>query len=255
MFIVTFFSCRNENVPVKIKKIYYPTGEIKEIDKILNDSILIDTSYGYYKNGRIMFMEVFDSLGRLSGTAQYFGDNGNHWGSDNYVKGIKQGESIQYDSLGNLWFTQFYQDGQIAGDYYIYKNKKVIKYKFFDFVHGLATKIEYDSNGNIIKNDRNRIFFDTMQVVTIPGGFNLYKISILQSNPLHTANKLIANYYDKAGKLIDHDSLTTTGIHLIELQKKFKINFYKMVLTDTQYDSTLKKTYTGSYPITFAYEQ
>ena len=65
---------------------------------------------------------------------------------------------------------------------------------------------------------------------------------MLQSNPLHSANKLIATYYDDYGKLMDKDSLITTGKHLVKLEKKAKSHISNITLKDVQYDSISKKT-------------
>ena len=237
-FILCCFACKNG----KIRKLYYPSGEIKEIDTMLNDSTIIGTSYGFFRNGKIDAMEVYDSFGKLNGTVQYFWDNGSFLDSVKYVNGLAQGECIAYDSIGNLYYKKFYFDDKEVGDYCIYKNNKVSIYKFFDFNERLIKQIEYDKNGNIVSSKGTLIFLDSLQFKPKQNGFYSYKISMLQSNPLHSANKLIATYYDDYGKLMDKDSLITTGKHLVKLEKKAKSHIANITLKDVQYDSISKKT-------------
>lgn len=248
-FILCCFACKNEKNTVKTGKSYYPSGKIKQVCKYLtdNDTCLFDTAYTYYENGVLEAKIVYDSSGNETGTAEFYYRNGILKGTINYIRNVAQGEQIRYDSLGNLNSKGFNFNGINVGDEYFYKNNKVWTYQFFDFSRNLLTSIEYDENGNIKKQEGDRGFIDSIKIEPIQNGFNLYKIFILQPNPPRTSNKLIANYYDKNGILIDHDSLNTTGIPLIQLQKKFKSNFSKLTLIDTQYDSILKKSFTWTY--------
>jgi len=244
-FILCCFACKNGKNAVKNGKSYYPSGKIKQIYKYLNncDTCLFDTFYTYYENGMLEAKIVYDSFGNEAGTAEFYYKNGIIMGKINYIKNLAQGEQIRYDSLGNLNSKGFNFNGINVGDEYFYKKNKVWTYQFFNFSRTLLASIEYDENGKIIKQEGDRFFVDSIKVEPIQNGFNLYKIFILQPNPLSTSNKLIANYYDRQGKLIDQDSINTTGIPLIKLEKKFKSNFFKMCLTDRQYDSILKKPF------------
>jgi len=244
-FILFCFACKNGKNTVKNGRSYYPSGKIKQIYKYLNncDTCLFDTFYNYYENGIVETKLVYDSFGKMNGVAYVYYPNGVLKGSINYAKNLAQGEQIRYDSLGNLIYKVFNFNNNYLGDKYFYKNDKVWAYQFYDFRQSLITSIEYDENGKIIKQEGDRFFVDSIKVEPIQNGFNLYKIFILQPNPLSTSNKLIANYYDRQGKLIDQDSINTTGIPLIKLEKKFKSNFFKMCLTDRQYDSILKKPF------------
>jgi len=248
-FILCCFACKNGKNSVKTGKSYYPSGKIKQVYKYLNscDTCLFDTFYSYYENGKFESKIVYDSSGNETGTAKFYYPNGILKGTINYIKDIAQGEQIRYDSLGNLNSKGFNFNGINVGDEYFYKNNKVWTYQFFDFHRNLFTSVEYDENGNITKQEGDRGFLDSIKVEPIQNGFNLFKIFILQPNPPRTSNKLIANYYDKQGKIIDFDSLNTTGIPLIHFQKKFKSNFSKLTLIDTQYDSILKKSFTWIY--------
>jgi|GEM_PF-2855129 len=242
-FVFLIFSCNNANTKVKTIKEYFPTGEIKTEYKTLNNKI-IDTIYQYYKDGKIDTKIPHDSSGAMTGLSESYYDNGILESSINYVKGIAEGDRMNYDSLGNLLSKTYFFNDKKVGDKYIFENNKVVGYMFFDFDEELATEIDYDNNGKITNNDRQTIFFDSIKVVKLPNKSNLYKIFILQSNPPHTSNKLVANYYDRQGKLIDHDSIPTRGTPFIELQKKVDSNYLtRIVFTYTQYDSVLKREY------------
>ena len=243
-----FFSCGNGENTVKIGKSYYPSGKIKQVYKYLNDNdtCLFDTFYTYYENGVLEAKIVYDSFGRMNGIAYVYYPSGGLKSSITYLKNLAQGEQIRYDSLGNLIYKGYNFNNQYVGDKYFYRNNKVWTYQFFDFRQNLVNSIEYDEGGKIIGNKRdvkNRPFVDSVAIEKLPNHFYLYKISILQSNPLRTTSKLVTNYYDKDGKLLDHDSINTTGIPLIQFKKNFNSDVAKVDFYDTQYDSILKRPF------------
>ena len=247
-FILCCFACKNG----KIRKLYYPGGKIKEIDSILNDSIIVGTSYFFYENGQLNRKEVYDSSGNLNGTSQIFWGNGSYFQSINYINGLAQGESVAYDSIvGHLYFKEFFFDDKVVGDNYNYTDNKVESYRFYNFNGELAMLQEYDNNGNIKNNKRGgRIFFYKIKSTRLKLDSNLFTLYILQSNPLRSSNKLTARYLDAIGKQLGYDSFVTTGQHLIELKKRMPFNLKYIEFTDIQYDSTQKKEYKDNYDIT-----
>ena len=248
-FILCCFACKNGK-NLEIKKDYYPSGKLKRISKTINDKT-IDTSFLFYENGNIETIEVYNLSGKLDGTARYYWENGKYLCSTHFVNDKAQGETTAYDSTGNLYYRKFFYNDKVMGDYYEYKNNKVSSYKFIDSDTSFVSVIDYDEKGGIINNNRGRNIYYTMDVKKLPHDSASYTFHILQSNPLRNSNKLILNCFDKNGKQIEHDSINSTGQHLVELKKVFSSNLKKMDLINLQYDSIIKKQYRSTFNIVF----
>jgi antitoxin component YwqK of YwqJK toxin-antitoxin module len=246
IILIFIIACKNKN-NTTIHKKYYPSGGIKALYKILNDSTPIDTFFTFYENGKVEGRLVYDSLGRLDGIAKIFYENGRVSSITNYIEGMAQGDMYSYDSLGNLEFKAFYYNDVEVGNYYEYNNNnKVGLYKFLRFQNlykdHFLNVIEYDSHGKIIKEITQSLFIDSIKIDFNKNNYDSCKILLILSNPPGRSNKIDISYYDQLSGIIRKD---TTGwmvkpvFYKDQVFKTGVLSFIQIVVS--QFDSTTNR--------------
>lgn len=144
----------------KIERLYYYSGELKEMSTIKN-GIVVDTVYEYYRNGSIKQRIAVGNNTRNGESLSYFA-NGTISEQGNYKEGKGNGKFSYYHRNGQLAseqtyvndlkegkITNYYPDGKIASTYEIKANKYNGPYEEFHANGKTSEKGTYKNGFNV----------------------------------------------------------------------------------------------------------
>lgn len=256
IIIIISWGCISKNKK-NFTKTYYPSGELKSYGFFIKDSIPIDTLITLFKNGKKSSVEIFSDSGNAIKSFVYYG-NGNLKKLINYEQGLANGFFLTYDSAGKILNRTFYYNDSQIGDAYFYYPDSLI-YNFYDWDGDNISQIVYDSHFNIIKDQRQVIFIDSVKFsndTTVKNNKLLNRfqqdLSVIVSNPPKCKTDLIIKYFSKKNNLIEKDS--STKIQAFHKKSYFSDSLATIVISGKEYDSITQKTTYQSSTKTLSYD-
>ncbi len=142
--VMFLWACNN----VKIKKEYYPTGELKAKYRIENEE-LHGTYYEYYKSGSYKEQSIYQN-GKLNGIRRVYYENGKLDFEASYKSGKKHGIYKEFSSEGKLLGEGYFKnDLQDSITRWFYPNGELEQET--EFKNGLrhGKSVFYHENGHL----------------------------------------------------------------------------------------------------------
>jgi len=149
-FILVFICCCN-NLPVKTK---IQKDGYTLIGKFINDTIF-DGVVDYYDGQKLVYSASFKN-NKKDGFAYNFYPNGKIKNQSFFELDKQNGNSIEYDSIGNMIYKDhYYYDRQIGPVYFYNKNGSIREYYFLNFEGETLIYRNYDSIKQTSQNPNN----------------------------------------------------------------------------------------------------
>ncbi len=154
------FGCKEEG----FKRIYYESGELKEIAETKNGKYH-GSVIEYYPNGNVKFTQNWYS-GKVHGESRKYFENGALNKIDSFRYGIPHGISINYYKNGKVENIGRYENGFRIGEFTFYNEEGIlVGRKFYDslgefYDYEIFVNGEIDSNRKavIVSSSKDSIF-------------------------------------------------------------------------------------------------
>lgn len=213
--IVVGFSCGRtkgknikENNGHNLIKSYYESGELMSLTEVLNDSINDGEYKEFFKDGTLKLVVNFEN-------------------------GVKQGQYKEFFPSGKLKTEHNNINGGVYGGVYWYHQEGYLNfYSFYDYEEDLIYRVQYDKDGNIIKEEGD-VFQDAIiNIGEIRTGDTL-RAQIFTATPPHSNPVLFVGELDASGNFLNKEA---SKVELIDGVALFKKSFHKIQDNDSNFN-------------------
>lgn len=238
-FLILAIGC-SSNGKKELRKTYYSSGELRSIGYFILDSIPSDSLITFFRDGKRSSLEMFNDSGSPIRSISYY-ENGHIHKLINYKNGLANGFFYLYDSTGYLKSKSYYFNDTQIGDIYFYYPDSLI-YNFYDWKGNNISQIVYDKNFNILNDQRQIIFLDSIKVANDTalkdGNINnkpVLDLILVISKPPKCKTDLHVKYLSKKGNLLHEYNVT--NIHIFQKKSHFTDSLGSIIILGQQYDS------------------
>lgn len=224
--IFCFFSCRKIEKEIEIE--YYQNGRIKAtIEKV--DSLKEGVSTYYYPNGVIRIISNWEK-DKLSGESVFFDSLGNIKARVNYREGLKNGKCEEYYLYnGFVRSTMSYKDDVLNGKFTMYFEEDSGKVNYeINYLNYKGSEKEfgsvfYDLNGNIEYEERRidiEPLKDTLRLSELENVELVYKKPMFDST-IFIIGGFKEKFYDVDSSMFDTVKAQNHRIKLNEIKGNY----------------------------------
>ncbi|WP_315815566.1 hypothetical protein [Paraflavitalea speifideaquila] len=237
--VVIITGCKNDPPdPNKTyQKFYYDNGVIMKEGYFDKQARPVDTLKSYSVDGKLKWLEVYDTSSHLNGLSLLYYPNGVVEQKKSYHNNVLNGEVFNYYESGKLKSVGYAAGGLLQGDrYHYYENGNYKAYNFLDFsehnamVHlfDSASKERVDRKGDHLVIDSVLFQGDSIQ------------LEFLLAHPPYSVNEIQLVKMGADNKPVQTMAIPDSARH-------FKINLLKdpsfksLILSVAQFDSITGK--------------
>jgi antitoxin component YwqK of YwqJK toxin-antitoxin module len=241
---VCLTNCKNKSYKnKKYKETYDSAGKLEITGWYIDDTVPVDTIRWFYANGNIASIEIRDDSGHLNGPVKLYYESGEFYQLSNYINDSLEGVMYKYYKNGKRLAKFFFLNNKPIGDSYWYDDDGNISlYHFIDFYGHTRNVIKWDSLGNMINNQRQRVFYDSVRSYKEVGNkdkeYSDY-VRVIISNPPKYRTVVRIDYISRNGVLMQRDS--AVGVPYYFRKDRFMDTLGTIEFSGIQYDSLTGK--------------